>query len=414
MPCQSPFEALHRMQDRAIDVAQEHQPPPSSGSGIVIVAGGPRFFTNAYVALTVLRRDLGCSLPIQVWHLGPEEMSERMAGLLKPLDVEIVDAHEVRRRHPVRVLGGWSCKPFAAAFSPFQHIILLDADNVPLRDPASLLRLPEYEATGALFWPDISFTAEHDPIWDLCQVPYRHEPEWESGQIALDKHRCWVALRLALHFNEWSDIYYQYMLGDKETFHMAWRHLDQPVSMTSHAPVKLVAPVSTPTGPARPICALEQHDFQGRRLFHHRTGFEWHLFGVNARTGRRDIESRAAEILDDLRERWDGRVDPGPEPLRSEWTQDPARRRRFLYRRVGYGERPLVLEPDGSISVGAAQNERRWRQTSGSPPEITVSRPDGDIFSTRLDGDGVWRGRWLHYEQMPVELIPLDTTPPNP
>ena len=40
-------------------------------------------------------------------------------------------------------------------------------------------------------------------------MPYRDEPEFESGQIVLDKKRCFSALSLAMWFNEYSDFWYQ-------------------------------------------------------------------------------------------------------------------------------------------------------------------------------------------------------------
>ena len=63
-----------------------------SGRGIVICAGGLRYFTNAYVSASVLRRH-GCTLPIQFWHLGPAEMTDEMRQLVAHLDVTTVDAH---------------------------------------------------------------------------------------------------------------------------------------------------------------------------------------------------------------------------------------------------------------------------------------------------------------------------------
>src|SRR3954451_9345490 len=106
-----------RRQDQAIRQASPYPEGRYAGRGIVMAAGGPRHFTNAWVTLNVLRRVLGCTLPVQLWYLGPGEMSEQMLDLLRPLDVECVDALEVRQRHPVRRLGGWELKPYAIIHS---------------------------------------------------------------------------------------------------------------------------------------------------------------------------------------------------------------------------------------------------------------------------------------------------------
>jgi Mannosyltransferase putative len=63
-----------------------------SGRGIVTCAGGERLFTCVYVLVRILRETLNCTLPIQIWHFGGEELSPVMRWLLKPFDVELVDA----------------------------------------------------------------------------------------------------------------------------------------------------------------------------------------------------------------------------------------------------------------------------------------------------------------------------------
>jgi len=80
---------------------------------------------------------------------------------------------------------------------------------------------------------------------------------------------------------------------------------------------------------------------------------------------------------------------------------------RYLYRRVGHDERPLRLHENGSISEGSAGCELSWtlRLVDGAPT-LTIH---GDTPTCRLvsDDNGVWRGKWIHHEQMPIEMIPL-------
>jgi hypothetical protein len=402
------FEALHRWQDAALQRAAELDPPHFEGSGIVMVAGGPRCFTNAFVSLTMLREHTGCSLPIQVWYLGPEEMSATMARMLDRFDVELVDAFAVRGSFPMRRLGGWECKVFALLHSRFRHVILIDADNVALSDPATLLTIPEYGRTGALFWPDLGTTPVDSPIWELFRVDYRDEPEVESGQMVIDKERCWMPLNLVRHFNEWSDLYYQYIYGDKESFRFAWRQLGHPYAMPGKAPRKLMARVTTPTGPRRVVCGLEQHDFSGNALFHHRTGADWVLLGENLRLGSKGIEERCLKSLDELREQWDGRVGIDSLPGAAVDGRNIVATRRYRYRRVGVDERLIEFEPDGSIGLGAHLNEQSWRLEGNSTnPTLVIGRVDGDICRLEPGPDGTWSGSWLWYERMPVELIPV-------
>lgn len=212
------YADYHRLQDQAMAQAELFPRGRFSGRGVVTVAGRGRYFTCAWVGLSLLRRALGCSLPIQLWYLGPDEMSPRIIELMKALDVECVDALSVKRRYPAGTLGGWECKPLAILHSRFQEVIFLDADNVPLADPGELLGRPEYRETGAIFWPDLGRLPPDHPIWRCCRVPYRDEPEFETGQVALDKARTWRALQLTMHLNDFSNFYYSYEHSDKETF----------------------------------------------------------------------------------------------------------------------------------------------------------------------------------------------------
>jgi ADP-heptose:LPS heptosyltransferase len=268
------------------------------GRGIVICAGGPRYFTNAWVCIRMLRRHQ-CKLPIQVWHRGQCEMDERMKALLTPLGVECVDAFQVARKFPARRLGGWELKPYALVHCPFKEVLLLDADNVPVANPEYLFDTLEFRQTGATFWPDYTCG---DPkktraIWRSCGLRQPDEPEFESGQIVVDKARCWKALLMSHWFNQQSDFYYQYLHGDKETFHLGFRKVGKPYSLVP-----------------KPLHRLEgtmcQHDFAGRRIFQHRNTAKWDFLPHNRMVRGFRFESECREDLAELRRHWSGRVGP--------------------------------------------------------------------------------------------------------
>ncbi len=289
---------IHRDNARAraekFNAALPAGPGNFQGQGLVICGGGVRYFTCAWVCIQRLRR-LGCTLPIQLWHLGPEELDATMAALVAPFGVTCIDALEVRKQHPARILNGWELKAYAILHSPFQEVLLLDADNVAVVNPEFLFETPEYRETGAIFWPDYGRLAPTRDIWEICGIPWRDEPEFESGQIVVDKNKCWRPLSLCMWYNEHSDFFYNHIHGDKETFHLAWRKLDQPYAM-----------------PDFPIHALEdvmcQHDFQGRRIFQHRNLDKWELSGNNKTIAGFLHEAECLEYLADLRRQWSGTI----------------------------------------------------------------------------------------------------------
>ena len=119
-----------------------------AGRGIVICAGGQRYFTCAWVLIWLLRHVHQTKLPIQVWHLGRQELSEAMQLLLEEQGVEVVNAETVLQRHPATIAGAWPLKPYAIANSRFREVIFLDADTVPLADPAVIFDLDLYRRVG--------------------------------------------------------------------------------------------------------------------------------------------------------------------------------------------------------------------------------------------------------------------------
>jgi Mannosyltransferase putative len=143
------------------------------GRGIVICAGGVRMFVNAYVLVRVLREILRCALPIELWHLGPGELSPAMRRLLEPFGVDRVDACALPGANQARIADGWQLKPYAVLNSRFREVLLLDADQVPVRDPAEAFQWPAYLETGALFWPDIVDLTAENPVWRMCGLDPR-------------------------------------------------------------------------------------------------------------------------------------------------------------------------------------------------------------------------------------------------
>jgi hypothetical protein len=163
-------------------------------------------------------------------------------------------------------------------------------------NPEFLFDTSEFRDTGAIFWPDYDHMKADDAAWDVFGVPFRDEPEFESGQIMLDKEKCWRALNLAMWFNEHSDFFYKHVNGDKDTFRFAWHRLGVKFSM-----------------PPFPIHKLEgtmcQHDFAGRRIFQHRNTDKWNFRKGNQPVPDFLFERECLADLRRLQEIWDGVID---------------------------------------------------------------------------------------------------------
>ena len=170
-------------------------------------------------------------------------------------------------------------------------MLALDADNVVVRDPEFLFSAEPYLRTGAVFWPDRDRLSADREIWGVVGVEYRDEPEVESGQLLINKRLSWHALNVAMFMNEWSDIYYRFIHGDKETFHLAWRKVGQEYAMPDRGVEFLVD-------------TMCHHDFDGARIFQHRNYRKWQLVEPNEPVPGFWLEDACLQFVDELRRRW--------------------------------------------------------------------------------------------------------------
>lgn len=236
-------------------------PNDCQGRGLVVVGGG-KYFVSAYVTIRVLRQ-VGCQLPIELWHL-QNEVDDELRAVLRPLGVRCMNADEVVRHRPFRFLDqhwwkGWQLKAFALQNCSFREVLLLDADSYPARNPEFLFDWPKYREWGAIFWPDLKLNTGMIPedAWKIFGVkPFGVLPT-ESGQVLINKELCWRELSIAARYNEHADFVYRILYGDKDTFPMAWHRLGRRYArMWPHSTFESVA--------------IRQFDEQGQTLFLHR------------------------------------------------------------------------------------------------------------------------------------------------
>ena len=368
--------------------------------GIVIAGGGLKYFPSVWVGVNLVRH-FGCELPIQLWYLGKGEVDPYMRRLLAPFGVACVDAREVEKEHPCRILCGWELKPYATLHAPFAEVLFLDADCGPCRDVTEVFTWPEYLEKGAVFWPDYACWQLKRDVWEIFDIPdvaarWQSETAFESGQYLVNKNRCWRELRMALWYAEHSDFVFRVVYGDKECFHLGWRKLGSDYAMPSKPP-------------GWNQHTIVQWDFRGEQMFNHRCQDKWKLGGGNKRNDSLANEALCFRFVDDLRKVWDGVLWHNPAPTPEEQKViDELTDRRFLYRRVGYDERPVRLERAAKVGEGAAECERRWDVNIDGDAILTLSRLDRPTCHLKRDTDGAWRGAWLEHERMPIEFIPLE------
>lgn len=197
-------------------------PPGSSRAprGIVTVGGG-KFFPPLLVSLRVLRRT-GTTLPVEVFI--PEQDYE--AELCEAVFPALGAVCRIFPDIPPLKLDSFQFKVFALLFSSFEDVLLLDADDFPIRDVEPLFSSQPFQETGMIVWPDFWGTAV-SPLYYLVSsqqpIAISARPKSETGQLLVSKKRHWLTLMLSAYYNYFPDIYYPLLCqgcigcGDSET-----------------------------------------------------------------------------------------------------------------------------------------------------------------------------------------------------
>lgn len=259
----------HKELERDFLSTERTYPNTFSGRGIVTACGSKEcFYVGSYVQIKLLRH-FGCNLPIEVWKFDWEK-DVWWDEMFNEMDDVVVryyqgDIAEVERT-------GWVLKPYAIRDSSFKEVLFLDSDVCPTKNPEYLFEYEEYQKTGSIFWSDTCIThaktkpnienSSKDAFWHLAQREEILEREFESGQMILNKEKVWDALNLTCHYNNHADWYYKIFLGDKETFHLAWRRLDKPFTFFDDTTHTLVEGGKI----------FWQYDMNGELIFQHRSG----------------------------------------------------------------------------------------------------------------------------------------------
>lgn len=354
--------------------------PGSGGRGIVTCAGGVRLFVCAYVLVRILRETLGCRLPIEMWHFGGEEITPAMRALLSDRDVDLIDASAVLQDRPAAIADGWQLKAYALVHSRFDEVLFLDADQVPVRDPAELFGWPHYREAGAVFWPDVIDLRGDNGIWALCGLAGETCRSWESGQILVDRRRHWRALNMALRLNERAETVYRMVYGDKDTFLLAWRMADAEKAVVPHLPF-------------RDQRILVQRDFDGLPLFQHRTGTKWNYSGKQYEIDGFAHWDACLGFLADLRAAWNGRLFFPPDRSAAARAEEARLAAAAEVHLVHLGDHDTVVRllPGHQIGAGRSIDRQNW-YVAETEAGLDLVLHDGERITYRLSRrDG---GRW--------------------
>ncbi|KAG6612084.1 Pantothenate synthetase [Phytophthora cinnamomi] len=292
-------DAARKAQDRNFmlpNIAQNPGDQQAPRDGIVMVVY-PKLLASAYATIRALRGLVNCSLPIELW-FRPQEMKyfPEAFAQLEAWSRESSGTITFREIDQPGVTG-FATKVFAIYHSFFERVLFLDADNVPVRNPAFLFTAAEFEETGAVFWPDFWHPGKtifniqpHSLVWELLDLPFVSMFEQESGQLLVDRRQHAAALELVNFYTFHRPNHFDKLKlahGDKDLFRFAWLKLGAPFHMIESPPAVAGKVVNDS------FCGMTmvQHDPQGEVLFLHRNSHK--LMGTPR---RKAVNMKAAAI----------------------------------------------------------------------------------------------------------------------
>ncbi|PKY06609.1 nucleotide-diphospho-sugar transferase [Aspergillus campestris IBT 28561] len=244
-----PLQAAHDgfVQDiRDLNVDRAYVP---GTVGIVSSAGGS--YLPTFIVSLHLLRQTGSDLPVELFMKDSSEYEPHICEvILPPLGVKCVVLSEILTgqddAHPIE---GFQLKAFAMLFSSFEKFLWLDADCVPIHNPAPILSSEPFISTGLVTWPDFWANTAAPVYFDISRQPAppsTARQATEAGVLLLSKTTHFHTLLLAVYYNYYGPDYYYPLLsqgapgaGDKDTFLHAATALNSTFYSVSEAVVDL-------------------------------------------------------------------------------------------------------------------------------------------------------------------------------
>jgi len=131
-------------------------------------------------------------------------------------------------------------KALSVLYSSFQHVLFIDSDSIPFKNPVDFFDSKEYAENGAIFWSDLWGHECSKLVWNKEQAPigqlgwpnhiawqyfdvqwkptFKHAQELESGQFYIDTLRHRKPLVESFHCSS-SPFLMKVLYGDKD----CWR-----------------------------------------------------------------------------------------------------------------------------------------------------------------------------------------------
>lgn len=197
------------------------------GTRGIVTTASEKDLGSIVVSLAMLRRT-GCDLPMEIMVSTDDIVTSAMCtDVLAAFNAKCISsAAAIGTKNPELDNNRYLNKLFALLLSSFEDNLFLDADNLPILDPATYFDEEPFKSHGLVAWPDFwpsSISPTHADVTNTVLPPVNGTVE--SGQLLLSKSRHANTLLLAFYYNFYGPQYYYKLesqgavgFGDKESF----------------------------------------------------------------------------------------------------------------------------------------------------------------------------------------------------
>ncbi|RLV94548.1 Alpha-12-mannosyltransferase MNN23 [Spathaspora sp. JA1] len=159
-----------------------------NSKGVVLI-GGTKFSWLSYLAIVALR-ETGSKLPVELIMPTNDDFKreyELCTKLLPPLQAKCVVVPQVLGKAVMKdhSFSKYQFKSLALMVSSFEHILMLDSDNIIVSNPDSIFDSKLYQYYGMITWPDYWKRTISPKFYDIGEIEINHQKRIRHGRFPL-------------------------------------------------------------------------------------------------------------------------------------------------------------------------------------------------------------------------------------
>ncbi|KAJ3383302.1 hypothetical protein HDU92_004271 [Lobulomyces angularis] len=234
-------------------------------NGIVMTVSD-NYFVMSYTVIKMLKEIFNSELNFELFYFGEEDLSVKNIEMLEKIEgVKVIDLASLVNNEYLKLSPKYDIKPFAALFSSFKNVLLMDSDAIFFQSPDVLFKNSKFLSSGTLFfhdrtWVDPNINQKHKNFllkFFSKEVPkhvknlnfwnLKSFHEMDSGVVLINKQKHFVGLlaTCSMFLEERKGEFY--ISGDKETFWMGLAAVEEDFEFFDYSTTGIPGVIEVPT-----------------------------------------------------------------------------------------------------------------------------------------------------------------------